>query len=645
MSRLEVHARLRLALMARPRLRLGLLVSIGPPRCSRPTRSSLLPSALALALLVAHSLAALERRRALAFWVAIVGYGWVRHLAIRAITEDALDGRFPYRLQRPLLAIFDVPLQELAGWAIATYLAWWLAERLAGEGGAPASRDGAPRLRSRDGAPRLGSRDGAPRLGSRDGAPRLGSRDGAPRLGVVIAAAALALAATSWLVETAAGAAGWWRWTVAVGPELAARRAADRARRLVVRGRRLPVAVSRLDFAMPLLAGRWRWATLAVFPLHFAAHAVPQPLAPGWSFADLAHWLLLAGAIVIAAVWRGGERAFAPATSRLVAALPWAALAAIGAVAVGVELGVARDPRLLTSVVPLAGVALATYSRRAALSAAALALVLGLTHHASWLPGAVVLAAAATLSRALSQPRAPRPRRAARVTQAAAIAVGVAVLAIAVQAAAAEREGELRRGLDAALAARDQGALELALAQLLALETEFPRAPAPASFAGEILYRQGRLAEAASAFARSMQRHAHPRAARYLAVVALRRGERARAAEWAAIGLDVAPRDAELAYLAGRARGEALELPAAADAELASRLAALAFEVGDHDGARLCIATALGRWPAARRLHEQAVRVALASGDGEAARAAAAAWQRALPGDREPARLLARWAQ
>ncbi len=558
----------------------------------------LLPSALALALLVAHSLAALERRRALVFWAAIAGYGWVRHLAIRAITEEALDGRFPYRLQGPRLAIFDVPLQELAGWAIATYLAWWLAERLAGEGSAPAS------------------------------------------LGVVIAAAALALAATSWLVETAAGAAGWWRWTVAVGP--------DWLHGVPPIGL-VDWSCVAADFLLPFLAwtsrpplaGRWRWATLAVFPLHFAAHAAPQALspgwAPGWGFADLAHWLLLAGAMVIAAAWRGGQRAFAPATSRVVAALPWAALAAIGAVALGVELGVARDPRLLTSVVPLAGLGLATRSRRAALAAAALALLLGLAHHPSWLPGAVVLCTAATLSR----PRAPRPRRAAR-TQAAAIAIGVAALAIAVQAAAAEREGELRRGLDAALASRDRGELEVALAQLLALEMEFPRAPAPASFAGEILYRQDLLAEAAYAFTRSMQRHAHPRAARYLAVVALRRGERARAAEWAAIGLDVEPRDAELEYLAGRARGEALELPAAADAELASRLAALAFEVGDRDGARRCLATALGRWPAARRLHEQAVRVALASGDTEAARAAASAWQRALPGDREPARLLAR---
>ena len=148
----------------------------------------------------------------------------------------------------------------------------------------------------------------------------------------------------------------------------------------------------------------------------------------------------------------------------------------------GVELG-GRDHWLLTSVVPLAGLALATRSLRAALAAAALALLLGLAHHRSWLPGAVVLATAAILSRPVSRPltrqRGPRPRRAARVTQAAAIAIGVAALAIAVQAAAAEREGELRGRLDEALVSRDRGELESALALLLALEREFPRAPAP----------------------------------------------------------------------------------------------------------------------------------------------------------------------
>ncbi len=53
------------------------------------------PSALVLALLVAHSLRTLPRRRALGFWGAVVAFGFLRGWAVAWITEGVLGASFP----------------------------------------------------------------------------------------------------------------------------------------------------------------------------------------------------------------------------------------------------------------------------------------------------------------------------------------------------------------------------------------------------------------------------------------------------------------------------------------------------------------------------------------------------------------------
>ena len=94
------------------------------------------PAAVVLAMLVAHSMSALPRRRALAFWAAAAVYGVARGVALHAVVEGGLQASFPYRIDRPLLPVFGVPLQEIAGWAIVVYLGWWLGDRFsAREGG------------------------------------------------------------------------------------------------------------------------------------------------------------------------------------------------------------------------------------------------------------------------------------------------------------------------------------------------------------------------------------------------------------------------------------------------------------------------------------------------------------------------------
>src|SRR5690606_15151717 len=96
------------------------------------TGSSIPPAALAalsaavLLLLWDHRRANLGLRAAWWFLVASSGYGLVRSLAIRALSESQLGGA-PYTLTAPVATLFGVPLQELLGWTVAVGLASYLA--------------------------------------------------------------------------------------------------------------------------------------------------------------------------------------------------------------------------------------------------------------------------------------------------------------------------------------------------------------------------------------------------------------------------------------------------------------------------------------------------------------------------------------
>lgn len=213
------------------------------------------PSAILLALLVYHSARALPRSRALAFWIAVCIYGVLRGIGVRLVTERALGGSFPYVIHEPLASFFGVSLQEVCGWAIAAYLAWWVGYQVA------------RRLE--------------------------GSRP--PRLFPQLVWASLFLGALSWAVETTAVASGWWHWTIpAQGGWLG----------------NVPFialvdwSFVGLDFLLPFLvltspaprASPTRFLTLGVFPLHFAAHAfthTPFQWLPIPVF-HLVHWILMA---------------------------------------------------------------------------------------------------------------------------------------------------------------------------------------------------------------------------------------------------------------------------------------------------------------------------------------------------------------
>ena len=51
-----------------------------------------IPSALIFVALIWHSLAALPRRRAIAFWVAVILYGVLRGFGVRFVTETIGGG-------------------------------------------------------------------------------------------------------------------------------------------------------------------------------------------------------------------------------------------------------------------------------------------------------------------------------------------------------------------------------------------------------------------------------------------------------------------------------------------------------------------------------------------------------------------------
>src|SRR5688500_13129778 len=128
------------------------------------------PSAIVLASLVWHSLGAMSRRRAARFWLSVVAYGVLRGLGVRAVTA-AIGASFPYEIRGALLELAGVSAQEVAGWAVVAYLAWWIGDRFS-------------------------------------------RRARRPSLFLAVAWASLFLGAISWAIEAAAIGARWWHWTV-----------------------------------------------------------------------------------------------------------------------------------------------------------------------------------------------------------------------------------------------------------------------------------------------------------------------------------------------------------------------------------------------------------------------------------------------
>lgn len=294
-----------------------------------------LPSALLLAALVWHSVGAMERRRALLFWFSVLGYGIARALGVRAVTE-AIGASFPYEIRDPLLAIGGVSAQELAGWALVAYLAWWIGDRFS--------------RRARH-----------------------------PSLFLGVAWAALFLGAVAWAIEAAAIGARWWHWTVPT------------ASRLFLNVPAIGIVdwfFVAIDFLLPFVAltapslsgARWRFATLLFFPVHFAGHLLPGV----WLHA--VHWMLVLVALGLALRTAGADRPFAAVR----AWIPQAAFALMLLDVALVDLLLVRRPELLQSVVAPAAAWLTAVHPGSAMALAFLSLMAALKWHSMLVTAALV---------------------------------------------------------------------------------------------------------------------------------------------------------------------------------------------------------------------------------------------------------------
>lgn len=513
-----------------------------------------IPSLGVLALLVWHSWKTLPRRRALAFWGSVAVYGLLRGLAVAWVTREGLGASLPYQIRNPLLQVFGVSLQEVAGWAIVAYLAWWLGERFA----------------------------------------RQGERKG-PRLFVQAAWGCLFLGAISWAVEAAAIAAGWWHWTVPAG------------------GRMLlgvpwiglvdwffvgtDFLLPFLVLTAPALSGKpARFLSLLLFPLHMASHLWIEPI-PGTPLPGfhLVHWLLLGLVLWLALRSPAEDAAFTERPGLSLAAI---ALGIVLLDAAVVEVFVVERPELLASLVPASLVALLALRPSVANALAAFA-VIGSLALPPLLLAAVPLLGAATL-------RMGRRYRMA----APALLVLLAVAALAVHAREGAQEEELKQQLDAAIAARDRGDLETATATLTRLTERQPSSHVPHALLGEIQYRTGRPAEARKSYERAVEiKQDFVEGYRYLAVIRLQQGSRDAAREMAARGLAVAPRDLELRYLSGVGIAEIWPEIEARGPQGAMAMAGLAYEVGDVAGTVEALDRGIVRWPEEQGLRELRARV------------------------------------
>lgn len=498
-----------------------------------------LPSAVVLAGLVAHSLGAMPRRRAGAFWVAVLAYGIVRGLGVRWVT-GVIGASFPYEVREPLLSLGGVSAQEVAGWAIVAYLGWWIGFRFS--------------LRARR-----------------------------PYLFLQVAWAALFLGAISWAIEAAAIAARWWIWTVPT------------ASRVFLNVPAIGIVdwfFVGIDFVLPFAAitapslrdRPVRFLTLLLFPAHFAAHLLPGV----WLHA--VHWLLVIIATVLALRSDAEDRPFAWHRDWI----PTAAFAAIVLDVAVVNVLVVRRPELLQSFVPAVAIWLAAIRPALALATGVASLLA-----AAALPSLLVATAVAVGGAVMLWLR----RRSAAWLAVAAIAV----FAVLVHRSTAASRADLTGRLDRAIAERTRGNLGEALAQFDAIARDHPTTHVPLAMAGEIDYRGNRLDAAYAKLARAVEiKQDFVRGYRLLAAIDLQRQRRAEGAAWASRGLEVAPEDLQLRYLAGH------DVLAAVDtAEAAAGMAALAFEVGDAAGAGRFVSAGLARWPDDPRL--RGVAAALAS--------------------------------
>jgi hypothetical protein len=375
--------------------------------------------------------------------------------------------------------------------------------------------------------------------------------------GVVMAVVCLA-------VESAAMAAGWWTWTLAL-----ARRGAIRVPPVAY----LDWGFVASDFLLPFLAlaTRASWSAwvpaLLLFPLHVLGHRWLTPLPGPLPLAgnDLVHVGTVAY-VLMRAVGESGRSALPDPAEERWRFMPAAAALVVVAATATAAMG-SGDPRGALASVPLLAVSAAALPlRRGSASPAPRA------GHSAWRRHVLRLAVLAAAIAFLLAWRVPAMRRQQEFL--AAVQRGI---------------GRLNEG--------DRGAAEQAFRAAIAARPDHAGGHTLLALA---LVRQERLAEARAELDEALDRE--PTAGDALALSAmldLAEGQAARAAARAVLGRRVEPDRAEFPYLEALARGTAGPgKPAAREAvEVARRggppalkaLAALAESHGDQATAMACI--------------------------------------------------------
>jgi len=498
-----------------------------------------LPSALILIALVWHSLGAMSRRRAGLFWISVVAYGILRGLGVRAVTKS-IGASFPYEIRGALLEIGGVSAQEVAGWAVVAYLAWWIGDRFS-------------------------------------------RRAKQPSLFLAVAWASLFLGAISWAVEAAAIGARWWHWTVPT------------ASRVFLNVPAIGIVdwfFVAIDFLLPFVAltapslanARWRYLTLLLFPVHFAGHLLPGV------WLHIVHWCLVLVTVGLALRLRAEDRPFSEVRNWV----PPAAFAVMVIDVALVDLLIIRRPELLQSVVPVVATWLAAVHPFSAALLGGGAVLAALK-----LPSMLVAVAVVVGSAVLLRLHARRM-----------IIIPLAVLALfafGFHRSTAAARTDLTARLDRAIADRNRGDVDGALAQFDAIARDHPTSYVPLALGAELDYRRNALETAREKLAGAVEKKQDfIRGYRLLAAIDLQSGRRAEGVEWARRGLEVAPGDLQLRFLAGEDVLRAIDTP-----QTAAGMVALAFEVGDLARAQAIARHALARWPHDPRLRRIAARLDL----------------------------------
>jgi Tfp pilus assembly protein PilF len=285
--------------------------------------------AVVIGLLI-HSLGFRGKRDTLYFFLFAALFGIARGNIIWWITTVHFEGKFPYIFQRQLLGVYHDSLTADAGWILTLYLGAFLAFRIAHR--TPSTQN---------------------------------------RVFPLVSLACLFAVCFAYAVESTAITMGWWSWTLSTKSSI--------LREVPMTGIWAWMSVG-FDFLVPYVLIRhyrrpgqwWPYLTLLIFPFHMFTHLSNTrvsdfvPITPYGIY----HWVMLMAILVLPFVtnlpmrrpWlpdraqgktAKGEpiRGLLPALRRNI---PFFGLGVVVAVLLACDLGINKEPGILTAKVPLA---------------------------------------------------------------------------------------------------------------------------------------------------------------------------------------------------------------------------------------------------------------------------------------------------